>query len=374
MAHQGDFGGNPLGHFTPPFPTTPATIVGGAQASQAPFQANPSDPFISGAGMPWSGHPAGANALAPPPQAFQPDMSHHPYWAMPPTGAPNATPFQHFAGGGAPPPLHGEDLAARVAAINNVNILASQPFQPNSYTHGWPHAPPPPPQRAPLYNTAPQPVGSIAAPPPVGPNGYGATGWAPPMPHPGWAASRAPPMQQPGGDTSWAPPMQQQPGGQMMSWAAPAQQQQPGGEAMSWAPAPEQRPGVFPGGSAHQAQAAPVKGKTFEEFLMDAGVLDDGTVDEMLVGDLMKDLMADDAPAESRTVQRDGPMVGVGGYGGLHPPAGRDQQAGLYMMRGGEEEPASSGRDPEAAAEARARRGRRMAKRKEAISRARPGN
>ncbi|CAL5073102.1 unnamed protein product [Urochloa decumbens] len=368
MARQGDFGGNPLGHFTPPFPTTPATIGSGAQASQAPFQANPSDPFISGAGMQWSGHP-GANALAPPPQAFQPH-SHHHHWTMAQAGAPNANPFQHFAGGGAPPPLHGEDLAARVAAINNVNILASQPFQPNNYTHGWTQPPP----QAPLYNPAPQPVGNIAAPPPVGPNGYGAaTGWAPPMPHPGWPTH---PMQQPAGaDTSWAAPMQQQQ--QMMSWAPPAQQQQQpgGGETMSWAPPPEQRPGVFPGGgSAHQAQA-PAKGKTFEEFLMDAGVLDDGTVDEMLVGDLMKDLMGDDAPAKSGTVQPDGPMVGVGGYGRLPPPvaAGSYSSGPSYMMRG-EEEQASSGRDPEAAAEARARRGRRMAKRKEAIARARPGN
>ncbi|CAN6218526.1 unnamed protein product [Urochloa humidicola] len=352
MAHQGDFGGNPLGHFTPSLPATPSTIVGGAQASQArpPFQANPSDPFVSGAGMPWSGHPS-ANALAappavaPPPQAFQPE-SYHPYWNMPPAGAQNASPFQYFAGAGAgtalqtPPPLHGGEFAARMAAIN-VNILASQQhFQPNNYTHGWPQALPP--QQAPLYNPAPQPVG---------PNGYGAaTGWALPMPHPGWPTA---PMQQPGGDTSWAAPtpMQQQ----MVSWAPPAQQQ-PGGGTMSWA-APAQQPGVFPGGSAHQAPATG-KAKTFEEFLMDAGVLDDGTVDEMLLDGLMKDLIGNNAPAES------GPVQPAEGHE-LPPPV-----AGSYS-----EEPAGgSGRDPEAAAEAKARRSRRMAKRKEAIARARPGN
>ncbi|CAN6183115.1 unnamed protein product [Urochloa humidicola] len=360
MAHQGDFGGNPLGHFTPPFPATPST-VGGAQAgqAQAPFQANPSEPFISGAGMmPWSGYP-GANALAaPPPQAFQPE-SHHPYWTMPQAGAPNVTPFQHFAGAGAavqpPPPLHGAELAARMAAIN-VNILASQPFQPNNYTHGWPQAP--------VYNQAPQPFGNIGAPA-VGPNGgYGAaaTGWALPMPHPGWPTA---PMQQPGGDTSWAAPtpMQQQ----MVSWAPPAQQQ-PGGGTMSWA-APAQQPGVFPGGSAHQAPALAVKGKTktFEEFLMDAGVLDDNTVDEMLLDGLMKDLMENDAPTESGPVQPEGQMVGVGGNGLPPPPP---PAVGSYS----EETAGGGGRDPEAAAEAKARRGRRMAKRKEAIARARTGN
>ena len=53
---------NPLGHFTASFPT-PATF--GAQAIQAPFQANG-----SGARFPWSGHP-GANALVPPAVARQ---------------------------------------------------------------------------------------------------------------------------------------------------------------------------------------------------------------------------------------------------------------------------------------------------------------
>jgi len=72
-----------LGHFTASFPT-PATF--GAQAIQAPFQANG-----SGARFPWSGHP-GANALVPPAvarQTFQsarepppPLLDHAPGWCL----------------------------------------------------------------------------------------------------------------------------------------------------------------------------------------------------------------------------------------------------------------------------------------------------
>ncbi|XP_012699173.1 trithorax group protein osa-like [Setaria italica] len=313
MEHQGGFGGNPSGHFTPSFPT-PANI--GAQAShQAPFQANGSEPFISGAGMPWPGHP-NANALAPPaaavaPQTFQPES--HPYWAMPPAGALNASPFQHFSGAAARP-VRGEELAARVAAIN-INILASQPFHPNNYTHGgWP-------QQA----------------PPAGANSYGgATGWAPPMPHPaGWqtswappaqqpggeAMSWAPPAQQPGGQMSWTPPVQQQPGGQAMSWAAPAQQ--PGGEAMSWAP-PEQRrrvPAAPPASGSAQAQPpVMMTSKSLEEFLMEAGIIDERAVDNMIIENLIKDLMGD-GTAESGPVQPGGPVVSLGGYGQPPPSA-----------------------------------------------------
>jgi hypothetical protein len=339
--HQGDFGGNlahpsnPLGHFTASFPT-PATI--GAQAIQAPFQANGSEPF-SDARFPWSGHP-GANELVPPavPQTFQPESHPHRRWTMPEAGVLNGSPFQHFGGAAVQPLPHGEELAARVAAIN-INILASQPFQPNNYTHGWPPPPPqqappaprfpalrpvgpgdgavwgvplPPPQDAhfhqwPTVDMAPN--GSGSASPAVGANSYGATGWAPPMPHPVWPTSWVPPVQQPVGPTSWAPPVQQ-PDGQTMSWAAPAQQQH-GGEP-SWAPQ-EQRPGVpeAPPASGSAQAHAPVTGKTFEELLMEAGIVDD-----MLVDDLIDDLLGPEAV-------RGGPVVSLGGGGGLPlPPPG----------------------------------------------------
>lgn len=388
MAHQGDFGGNlsnPLGQFTPSSPT-PVTI--GAQAIQAPFHANVSQPF-SGATMPWSGHPD-ANALVPPamaPQTFQPES--HPYWTMPQAGVPNAAnPLQHFSGP-AVQPLHGEELAARLAAINR---LMSEPCEPNNYNthgHGWLRpSPPPPPQQQEVppasgYPTlqplpAPQdahfhqratvdmaPNGNIAAPP-VGAQSYGATSWAPPVPHPGWPASWTPPLQQPGGQTSWAPPAQQ-PGGQA-SWAPPQQ--------------PPSAPVASPADGSGQVQP-PAPGKTFEEFLMDAGVLDEWTVDDLVVQGLMKDLQA-----ELGQEKPDGPMASHGGIGPPPPPGGagavgsfyglsRDQ-VGLYMMARAQEEETEDeepvGRDPEAAAEARARRSRRMAMRKGFIARARPGN
>lgn len=389
MEHQGGFGANPSGHFTPSSFPTPDTI--GAQAShQAPFQfqANGSEPFISGAGMPWPGHP-NANALAPPPAAvapptFQPES--HPYWAMPLVGALNASPFQHFSGTAAQP-VRGEELTARVAAIN-INILASQPFHPINYTHGgWAWAQ----QQAPPA-------------PPAGANSYGgATGWAPPMPHPaGWPTYWAPPaqqpggqmswappaQQQPGGQMSWAPPMQQQPGGQAMSWAAPAQQ--PGGEAMSWV-LPAQRQRVLaapPASGSGQAQPPVMKaGKSLEEFLMEAGVIDERAVDNMVLENLIKDLMGGEGTAESGQVQPGGPVVSLVGYGQPPPSTAgsyssvwagqRSDQVGLRMVRAHEEDEDDDeeDRDPEAvAARARARRNRRMAKRKEAISKARPAN
>ncbi|PVH64731.1 hypothetical protein PAHAL_2G345700 [Panicum hallii] len=351
MVHQGDFGGNlahpsnPLGHFTASFPT-PATI--GAQAIQAPFQANGSEPF-SDARFPWSGHP-GANELVPPavPQTFQPESHPHRRWTMPEAGVLNGSPFQHFGGAAVQPLPHGEELAARVAAIN-INILASQPFQPNNYTHGWP---PPPPQQAP-------PAPRFPALRPVGP-GDGAV-WGVPLPPPQDAHFHQWPTvdMAPNGSV-------QQPDGQTMSWAAPAQQQH-GGEP-SWAPQ-EQRPGVpeAPPASGSAQAHAPVTGKTFEELLMEAGIVDD-----MLVDDLIDDLLGPEAV-------RGGPVVSLGGGGGLPlPPPGaagsssgrsRDQVCPSHGARLG-----GGGGGAEAAAEARARRGRRMAKRKQAIARARPGN
>ncbi|KAF8759422.1 hypothetical protein HU200_010469 [Digitaria exilis] len=217
-------------------------------------------------------------------------------------GVPNTNPLQHFSGVAAQP-VHG------VAAIN---ILVSQPCQHNHYTThghgGWPQPPPPPPpppqqqqQQAPPasgYPTlqpppAPQDAhwnGNIAAPP-ARANSYGATSWAPPVQQSGGQASSwAPPAQQNGGQASWAPPAQQPPGGQTI-WAPPAQQP-PGGQKI-WAPT-EQLPGVpvaSPANGSGQAQP-PAPGKTFEEFLMDAGVLNEWAGDDLVLQGLMQDLQA----------------------------------------------------------------------------------
>ncbi|RLN32897.1 trithorax group protein osa-like [Panicum miliaceum] len=358
MVHQGR---EDMGHFTASFPT-PTTI--GAQAIQAPFQANGSEPF-SGSRFPWSGHPGLSNTLVPPavaPQTFQPESHLHRCWTMPQAGVPNASPFQHFTGAAVQPlpHRHSEELAARVAAIN-INILTSPPFQPNNYTHGWPPPPPPPPSQqqqappAPRYPTL-QPVGP----------GDGAV-WGVPLPPPQDAHFH-----------QW-PTVDMAPNG-----SGPAQRQ-PGGES-SWAHQ-EQRPGVpaAPPASGSTQAHAPVSGKTFEELLMEAGIVDDWAVDDMFVDDLIDDLLGPEAV-------RGGPVVSLGGGGGLPPPppgaAGSSSdpsrgQVSLRMVRAWEEEeeeePVGSavggcGRGPEAAAEARARRRRRMAKRKEAIARARPGN
>ncbi|KAF8701003.1 hypothetical protein HU200_033895 [Digitaria exilis] len=175
------------------------------------------------------------------------------------------------------------------------------------------------------------------------------------MPHAGFPASWASPAQESGGQASWAPPSQQ-----------------PGVPAAS--------PANGSGQSQSQSQP-PALGKTFEEFLMDAGVLNEWAGDDLVLQGLMQDLQA----ALGQVVP-DAPMAAAASLGGVGPPpppprpgagavgpfSGPSRyQVGLYMAQAQEEEDeeepvGSAGRDP---ADARARRIRRMGKRREARAR-----
>lgn len=328
-----------------------------------PYQGNQSEPVPSiGEMTPWLGfgHPsANANALVPPamaPHIFQPASQAS--WTMAQAGVPNASPFEHFSAAAAQP-LSGEELAARVAAVE---ILASQRFQPDNYPQGWPQPLLPQLKQAPMIDdsaiwgqTSPQDVHFLQQQPTVA------------MTQNGNSAAVPVEMNSYGG-TSWASPMLP-PAGSPTSWPAPPPVQQPGGGQASWAP-PAQLPGE------------PGK-KTFEYFLMESGILDKPrTFDDILSGDgdddvLLEELINDmlgvgDGPADLGPVEGDGySLLASAGGGGLAPGAGaglssgpRGDQQAVFCMGGG-------GRDEAAAAEARERRSRRMAKRKEVAARAR---
>ena len=373
---------NPSGYFTPSFPT-PAII--GAQGSQALFQENQWEPSI-GARAPQLGHPSAVDTLVPPavaPQTFhfqfQPESQ--PHMTMPQAGVPNAMPLQHFSGTAAVQPLHGNELAARVAAINT---LPYQPFQPNNYAHGWfqdqlmppqqqappalryaalqpaveqgdsgYHLQPPPPQDAHILQRsmmAMAPPNWNSAAPAVATDGYDATSWARPMlPPSDWPGSWAPPVQQPGADgqTSWA-------------WAPPAQQR-PG------------MPAASPASGSAQAQPPRVTGKkTFEEFLLEAGILDQQTVNKIFVDELAEEMLGDgQAERDDRFVSLGDLLLALGAVSSSSSGAGpsthqvrmpAQEALGAGTSGGG-------GRDEAAAAEARERRSRRMAMRKEAAAR-----
>lgn len=320
-------------HFTPSFPT-PAII--GAQASQALFQENQWEAsIVARAPQLGHGHPNAADTLVPPPAAvapqtfqFQPE-SQRPHWTMPQAAVPNAMPFQHFSGKAAAvqPPLHGNELAARVAAINT---LPYQPFQPNNnYAHGWfqaqPVPPPPPPPQAP---PAPRYAAALQSHPHVD-SGYHLL---PPPPQDAHILQRP-----------------------MLAWAPPP-------------PPVQQRPG------SAQAQAPRVTGKlTFEEFLWEAGILDKQTVSKIIVDEVAEDMLGDgQAERGARFVTLKDVLVALGAVS----PSG----AGLsthQVRRPVQEEALGAGagatggggrRHQAAAAEARERRSRRMAKRKEAAA------
>lgn len=151
------------------------------------------------------------------------------------------------------------------------------------------------------------------------------------------------------GSWAWAPPVQQ-PGGQTR-WA--------------WAP-PAQRPGIPAtaspaAGGSPQAQPPRVPGdKSFEEFLLEAGVLDQWTLDKIFLDGLVEEMVGDGraslGPVEGMALQASG--------------AASSSVPSRHQVRlPAQDQEALGAGDQAAAVEARERRSRRMAKRKEAAAR-----
>jgi hypothetical protein len=163
------------------------------------------------------------------------------------------------------------------------------------------------------------------------------------------------------GSWAWAPPVQQ-PGGQTR-WA--------------WAP-PAQRPGIPAtaspaAGGSPQAQPPRVPAdKSFEEFLLEAGVLDQWTLDKIFLDGLVEEMVGD-GRVSLGPVERDSILVSPGGGGGMALQASGAASSSVpsrHQVRLPTQDQETLGAGDQAAAvEARERRSRRMAKRKEAAAR-----
>jgi len=132
-------------------------------------------------------------------------------------------------------------------------------------------------------------------------------------------------------------------------------------------------PAASPASGSAQAQPPRVTGKkTFEEFLLEAGILDQQTVNKIFVDELAEEMLGDgQAERDDRFVSLGDLLLALGAVSSSSSGAGpsthqvrmpAQEALGAGTSGGG-------GRDEAAAAEARERRSRRMAMRKEAAAR-----
>ncbi|KAL6656390.1 hypothetical protein ACP70R_007216 [Stipagrostis hirtigluma subsp. patula] len=364
MAHPGDnrrnlaHPNNQSGRFVPSFPS-PA--INGAQASQFGPYASAPPTFQRNITLPsWA-----------PPQDF--GLNQSPLELSADFGL-NNSPLQQFIG-----PTHGKGLAACVPdAVAALDAFASLPIQPHECALGWPlqQQQQPPPQPQPLLQAA-------------GPGGHAV--WGLPMPPqypdariilPQPTAAAAPPANLYGAAAGWAAAASNN-GYVYGGAAAPAPHV--GGPAAS-----------LPGGSSSvqtaqsRVAAPPVpepeqeqeQEKSFEEFLLELGILEGLPEDDAFVGEYV-DYLLGDVPAEAAGgVELDGMLTGAGeggvaaGAPTVIPSGPSREQLGLVTVLAPEPFGASTsgsrghghghGYGRSAAAEAREQRSRRMAEKKAA--------
>jgi hypothetical protein len=217
----GNHPGNPLGQHAPSFPT-PAINSELVQ----PVAVAPQSSYLFRGTVP-QGHHGQLNPL------FQQNGG--------------AGRIHNSSRGAVPPPLHGTELAAPVAGLNN---MPSQPFHPNGHVIGWPLA-----QMYDPRQTQQQQVPRYPGPEPepIGPSDRGASAWGQlPLPQP---ARDARFMQKITGAV--APPYGSRNAGAPPIWSNHYR-------ATSRAPRPT--------GTAARTRELSEPTKSFEEFLRDQGI------------------------------------------------------------------------------------------------------
>jgi hypothetical protein len=134
-------------------------------------------------------------------------------------------------------------------------------------------------------------------------------------------------------------------------------------------------PAASPASGSAQEQPPRVTGKKiFEEFLLEAGVLDQQTLEKIFLDEFAEDMLGDEhAERDDRFVSLEDLLVALGAVSssssGAGPSTHQVRMPAQEALGAGAGTSGGGGRDQAAAAEARERRSRRMAMRKEAAAR-----